>query len=137
MGCAGFVCPAPMTLRLQPGRLVCAAAGCSAKHCCLMPTTTPCPTTVQPTPAPCSTKMQRLCSAQQDAVVQQAVIGAQTDSNASQTLVLPVLGMFAMLAMVVGGAASAYKLRSRRTRAMRTIEPRVEDEPLMEESVIE
>merc|ERR1719160_2349384 len=43
-----------MTLRLQPGRLMCAAGGCTAQHCCLMPTTTP--------KAPCTTVIASTCA---------------------------------------------------------------------------
>jgi len=41
-----------LTLRLQPQNLMCGIGGCTAPHCCLQPTSTPCPTT---TPGTCAT----------------------------------------------------------------------------------
>jgi hypothetical protein len=54
-------------------------------------------------------------------VIQKGVAALpQKDENASQTWALPVLGMFAMLAMFVGGGAVARRRRRTGIREVRT-----------------
>jgi len=80
-----------------------------------LPNANPCTTAAPTAPLavtmaanPCTTQVMRLYSVQEQGV-QKAVGAAQKDSNASQTWVVPVLGMFALFALIAGVGASVYK----------------------------
>jgi len=67
--------------------------------------------------------MMRLYSAQQEAVVQQAVQGAQKDTSARHAWMLPAIGMLGMVGLAAGLGVAVYKRIGRRsTRSLRAID---------------
>jgi len=88
--------------------IMCPAKGCTKDTCCDKPAVT-----TTGNPDPCAPTAARLFS-------DKAEVAAQTkEKEVGQALgMMPVLGMFAMCALVAGVGASLYKRRVRGTRQL-------------------
>jgi len=94
-------------MKEKPETIMCPTGGCTKDTCCDKPVTT------TGSADPCAPTAPRLFSDKAEVAVQ------TKEKEVGQALgVMPVLGMFAMCALVAGVGASLYKRRVRGTREL-------------------